>query len=159
MLESNTGISKRGTRTSASILLFEMATGCWHPITAYNSAFIYSATNCGGFYSSFLRIFKLPRSICWLFCKIPIIFGGGDLMIWSLEYHVVWHWWPLANLPRMNLISPRPDFLHPHSWCAMVWAGTITTLLFWLCSKHEKATSINTSSLNGPIMNFLILSQ
>jgi hypothetical protein len=62
-------------------------------------------------------------------------------------------------LPRMNLISPRPDFLHPHSWCAMVWAGTITTLLFWLCSKHEKATSINTSSLNGPIMNFLILSQ
>jgi hypothetical protein len=41
----------------------------------------------------------------------------------------------------------------------MVWAGTITTLLFWLCSKHEKAPSINASSLNGPIMNFFILSQ
>lgn len=90
----------------------------------------FTATKCGGFYSSFLRIFKSPRSICWLFCKIPINFWGGDLMFWSLEYHVVWHWWPPANLPRMNLMSPRPDFLHPHSWCAMVWAGTITTLLF-----------------------------
>lgn len=74
--------------------------GCWHPITAYNSAFIYTAAKCGGFYSSFLRIFKLPRSICWLFCKIPIISWGADLMFWSLEYHVVWHWWPLVNLDK-----------------------------------------------------------